>query len=158
MTRKGNPLTAMRFGHISAILRSAMKTNDWSTKELAERIGVTGVNPSATVSNWIRGVGPPSGKNRKKLAALLHVPEEELLPRDPNTKPPPPSPNSSFERESNVIRKAHGNSKATDQALQFSINKDGTARIAIDRTTSRQRGIKLLQMLLEAGFGEEEES
>lgn len=137
----------MRYGHIAAAIREGMKRNGWTPADFGRAMGYD-KNPIASVSTWIAGKSAPTGERRTKLAALLHMSEADLAPRDPHDTPPldMPPPNRDFS-----VNRA-GRPPSGKKALVFEINTDGTAKIALDLQTSQAKALKILDMLLKAGI------
>jgi hypothetical protein len=139
-----------RYGHVAAALRAAMKTHKWSMGDLSQALGMG--RQSTVPYPWLKGSGAPGPDNRAKLAALLSIPEVDLMPRD------------SAVRIAKAVGDAvvpHAPTKPVAvrpvDALLFRVTADGEAQIKLDVTLPLATARPLLRMLLDAGvvFGNE---
>jgi len=152
-SRKATPETALKYGHIAAALRAAMKRNGWKTlRELGEAIGIK-ENAGTIPSPWLNGAGAPGPEYRRRLSERLGIPEADLMPRDIDSDPPElPSP--SVNRDLSVTGRGRGFAK--NQVMSLAINADGTARVALDLNTTSQKALEIFRMLIEAGVQQEQ--
>ena len=125
-----------RFSHIAALLRSAMTENQWTVMNLNKLLGME--KHSTNVYQWLNGYGAPNITNRKKLAQLLKVSENELKAKD----------NVELSTTAVQSRKAI----LTHDPLTFAITTNGQARIKLDVTVPLDTAVTLLKTLLDAGI------
>lgn len=143
---KATPESIARFGHIAAFLRKELKDRDWSQSELTKRLGA---NSTSVLAPWIQSRGAPGPDYRKKLAEVFGVEESFFESRSINGAAPKESAPISHH---GGIRPGSGRQPTKNRVLNFALNADGTAHISLDLQTSKQKGLEILQFLLNAGI------
>jgi transcriptional regulator with XRE-family HTH domain len=135
---------AVVYGGIAATIRKAMARKKITPADVNLALGRDRGAPS--IYYWMKGLGAPNAEIRPKLARVLGVPEDAL--RKAELTGGPQAAAASATALARLQAPATGR---LPDVLTFAVLQDGTARLRLDVTTSAERGVALLRLLLDAG-------
>jgi transcriptional regulator with XRE-family HTH domain len=137
--RPATALQVARNGHMAATLRQALAQRGWTPGDLNEALQKP--KGHVTVYAWLSAKGAPGPETRAKLAKLLNVSGTDLRPRDEpeDAMPVVTSPTTAVPPARRV-----------GEALSFTINEAGAARIRLDVTLPLAQAMPLVRLLLDA--------
>lgn len=142
---KPTPEEVAKHGHIAAAIRKWLADHDARYPDLARELGWKNIRHLSQIYKWGGAKQAPGPMFRGKLAKVLGVEEDYLLPRKDGETRLPPVPN---------IPTAHPTYRKPDggPVLQFAVAADGEARIRFDITLPIAQAMPLLRVLLDAGL------
>lgn len=142
--RKAAPPTPAQvavYGHIATAMRAYLAEHKLRPSDMNERLGLHRTN--TMIYGWINARAAPGPKHRTKLAKLLGIQPQDLLPREGAEILSPAA--------ARAIVKPTPTARSPD-VLQFSVAADGEARIRLDIQLPVEQATPLLRMLLDAGL------
>jgi transcriptional regulator with XRE-family HTH domain len=137
MSKRPTPLQIAKYGHIAGALRAFLAERGWSPSELGRQLGIAPSGPHV----WVNAKGAPNLATQKKLAKLTGLPRETFAPRKPDKAGPASPP---------VPALLAGPVRRVGEALSFTINEAGEARIRLDVSLPLAQAMPLVRLLLDA--------
>ena len=148
-TRSGpaTPEQIARYGHIASAIRAFLKVKGWNPPDLSEALG-WGRHSTATY-HWLNSKGAPGPDLRPALAKLIGVPDVQVAARSGQPRLALEAPDKlarpSVKLEAASVKPRPG------EALAFTVQADGQARIRLDVTLPLALATPLLRMIMDAG-------
>lgn len=79
-TRPPTAFETARYSHVTAVIRAALKEKQLSAVEFRKQLGLS--RDSTVIYTWINGYSAPKEFLRDKVAEVLGIPAEKLIPAD----------------------------------------------------------------------------
>lgn len=145
--KPATPLELAQYGHFAALLRKFMTEKDMTPPQLMEAIGAP--HGAAQIYKWIAGTGAPGPQYAAKISKLTGIPVDEIRKRKVNKRSydSVASVANAISNVTAIKSRAHNS-----DVLQFQITTENEARIRLDMTMPVEQGIKMLQVVLNAGL------
>lgn len=129
-----------RNGNVALVIKEAMLRKKLFPHQVRHKLEQNKNNPS--IYQWMFGIHPPTGLRRTKLAKILGVSEELLLPNKPVMRP-----HHTVMLSGPKVPRLPPSVPLQEQVLQFEMDADGNAHIKLDVTLSSRSAIELIAYL-----------
>lgn len=134
-----------RNGHVAAMIRKYLQDNNLKIVQFAELIGFKDMEHKAQLYKWTGAKAVPGHMYRNKIAKLLGVRPEALLPHD-GSEPLAIPPIDTLARSITLVPKKSGD------VISFSADAEGMARLRLDATMPVVYAMQLLRTIMDAGI------
>jgi transcriptional regulator with XRE-family HTH domain len=137
---RATPDQIVRNGHISILIKTYLQREGIKPPDLSQKLGMD--RHRSNVYLWLAGKVAPAGKTRIKLAKILNVPEEQLMPNTSNI----------------AVITAPGRQELLPkefkprEVLGFSVNSNGEATINLNVTMPLDQAQALFRIILDANL------